>query len=47
MIAGVVSAYLEALVHLTLRGPGGQEEDGYELTLQAVEGGRVIIHALP
>ena len=123
MIAGVVSAYLEALVRLTLRGPGGQEEEietvidtgfdaalslpptriaalglpwrrcgralladgseslfdiyeativwdgtprriavdaadtdpllgmallyGYELTLQAVEGGRVIIQALP
>ncbi len=25
MIHGVVSAYLEALIHLTVRGPGGQE----------------------
>ena len=27
MMTGVVSAHLEALVHLTVRGPGGQEQE--------------------
>lgn len=27
MITGVVSAYLEALVRITVRGPGGQEQE--------------------
>ena len=70
MITGVVSLYREALVRVTVRGPGGPEQEieavidtgfdgsltlplahivslGYELTIQAVEGGHVITQALP